>query len=180
MKNLDPAVFDLALRVVWDQHPDALFISALDGRVLEANDALLERVGYSRDELLELGVIPVVMENTDEFKAAEYDASVAGERRRNRMTGVRSDGETFRVEVITVPLAIDGTVVAVLGIARDVEALEGAQEAQRALEERFEATLNSISDGIYFLDRDFRFIYVNPRGEEISRRTRDDLFGKSL
>ena len=180
MNHLDPAVFDLALRVVWEQHPDALFICALDGRILEANDALLERVGYSRAELLELGVIPVVMENTEEFKAAEYDAAVAGERRRNRMTGLSSGGETFRVEVITVPLEVDGTVVAVLGIARDVEALEGAQEARRAIEERFEATLNSISDGIYFLDSDFRFIYVNPRGEEISRRSRDDLFGKSL
>lgn len=180
MTDLDPAVFDLALRVVWEQHPDALFIAALDGHVLEANDALLARVGYSREELIELGLIPVVKENTDDFKTEELDAAIAGEQRRNRMTGVRSDGTTFRVEVITVPLEVDGEIVAVLGIARDLEELEGAEAERRAIEERFEATLNSISDGIYFLDRDFRFIYVNPRGEEISRRSRADLFGKSL
>lgn len=180
MSDLDPAVFDLALRVVWDEHPDALFISALDGHVLAANDALLARVGYTRDQLIELGLIPVVAENTDEFKAGEYEATLAGEHRRNRMTGVRADGETFRVEVITVPLEIEGTVVAVLGIARDIEALEDEQAARRVIEERFEAALNSISDGIYFLDKDFRFTYVNPRGEAISSRTRADLEGKLI
>lgn len=180
MSDLEPAVFDLALRVVWEQHPDALFICALDGRVLEANDALLRRVGYSREQLIELGVIPVVRENTDEFRTAEHEAALAGEHRSNRMTGVTKDGETFRVEVITVPLEVDGTVVAVLGIARDIEALEGEQEARRVIEERFEAALNSISDGIYFLDKDFRFIYLNPRGEAISSRTRADLEGKLI
>lgn len=180
MSELDPAVFDLALRVLWEQHPDALFISGLDGRVLEANDALLHQVGYTRQQLVELGVIPVVKENTDAFKAAEYDAAVAGSHRINRMTGVRADGATFRVEVITIPLEVDGTVVAVLGIARNLEALEGAQEERRAIEERFETTLNSISDGIYFLDRQFRFIYLNPRGEQITRRTREELVGRVI
>ena len=180
MSDIDPAIFDLALRVVWEQHPDALFISSLDGRVIEANDALLSRVGYTRDQLLELGMIPVVQENTADFKAEEQRAAAAGERRSNQLTGVRADGETFRVEVITVPLEMDGAVVAVLGIARDIEALEGAQAERRAVEERFESTINSISDGIYILDRDFCFTYLNPRAEEISQRTREDLVGKSI
>ena len=180
MSELDPAVFDLALRVVWEQHPDALFITGLDGRILEANDALLCRVGYTREQLMELGVIPTVKENTEEFKAQEREAALAGLQRSHRMTGVRQNGETFRVEVITVPLSVDGAIVAVLGIARDIEAIEGAEAAREVIEKQFEATLNSISDGIYLLDKDFRFIYINPRGEAISHRTRQELFGKSI
>ena len=165
MSELDPAVFDLALRVVWEQHPDALFITGLDGRILEANDALLCRVGYTREQLMELGVIPTVKENTEEFKAQEREAALAGLQRSHRMTGVRQNGETFRVEVITVPLSVDGAIVAVLGIARDIEAIEGAQAAREVIEKQFEATLNSISDGIYLLDKDFRkFRQINVNG----------------
>jgi PAS domain S-box-containing protein len=50
----------------------------------------------------------------------------------------------------------------------------------RASERRLAGTLESISDGLMTLDRDWRFTYVNPEAERLLGRPRTELLGKVL
>ena len=52
--------------------------------------------------------------------------------------------------------------------------------AQQMAEQRAVDTLESMTDGFYALDADWRFTYVNRRSELILKRRREDLLGKNI
>ncbi|MEG4573588.1 PAS domain S-box protein [Microcoleus sp. N3A4] len=55
-----------------------------------------------------------------------------------------------------------------------------AQKALQASEEQSRNILESITDGFFALDRDWRFTYVNRQGERLLDRTPGDLLGKVI
>ncbi|HYH00993.1 MAG TPA: ATP-binding protein [Terriglobales bacterium] len=58
-----------------------------------------------------------------------------------------------------------------------------SKHAERALQvagERISELLDSVSDGVFALDEQWRFSYVNRRFEELWSRSRDDLIGKII
>ncbi|MEG3897291.1 PAS domain S-box protein [Microcoleus sp. SVA1_B6] len=55
-----------------------------------------------------------------------------------------------------------------------------AQKALQASEEQSRNILESITDGFFALDRDWRFTYVNRQGERLLDRTPGDLLGKTI
>ena len=66
------------------------------------------------------------------------------------------------------------------GAASDVTARKQAQAVIQIEEERSRLILESITDGFYTLDADWRFTYINAAGERILERARGDLIGKSM
>ena len=66
------------------------------------------------------------------------------------------------------------------GAASDVTARKQAEAVIRASEAQSQAILESISDGFFALDSDWRFTYINAAGERFLDRTPGDLIGKSL
>lgn len=62
-------------------------------------------------------------------------------------------------------------------VEREHRELALRQEAEAA-QARLRATLESITDGFYALDREWRFTYVNQRAKALMGRPHDDLIGK--
>ncbi len=75
----------------------------------------------------------------------------------------------------------NGEITEWFGAASDVTARKQAEAAIRASEGRSRSILESITDGFFALDRDWRFSYINTAGERfLDRTTPGDLIGKSL
>jgi len=63
----------------------------------------------------------------------------------------------------------------------DLTARERGQRAETAAErERLASILESITDGFFALDRQWRYTYVNREAERLVGRTREELLGKSV
>ena len=94
-----------------------LFTHPADGRILEANTAASRHYGYSRDELLGLGVFDLGVD--DERERIEAD----GRRQRSgglfRSGAPPKDGSVFQVEVSGQGAAIDGESV-LISVIRDI------------------------------------------------------------
>lgn len=79
--------------------------------------------------------------------------------------------------------AVDALARALAALEREHSAHEEAQrEADRGAEARGRVTqlLESMSDGFYALDREWRFTYVNRRAERIWGISREQLLGRSV
>lgn len=57
---------------------------------------------------------------------------------------------------------------------------EAALAQTRAAQARIETILSSISDAVYALDPDWRFIYLNDEAQRLLQRRRDELLGRNV
>jgi PAS domain S-box-containing protein len=91
---------------------------------------------------------------------------------KGRRVWVRTIGEAVRDE--------SGLIVAVQGACQDVTDARASREQLARLADRLYETLESLSDAFYTVDRDWRFVYLNPRAETILRAPREKLIGRIL
>lgn len=71
-----------------------------------------------------------------------------------------------------------GQITHLIGALQDISAMKAASRRNEELAERLSTTLESITDGFFTLDRDWRFTYVNRVAEELLQRDRGYLDGK--
>lgn len=117
---------------------------------------------------------------------ANYQAALAGQARyefehriicpSGKVRWVRERGELTQ--------DADDNIVGFSGTVLDITELRAAQtraeESERGYREvaaRLTTTLESITDGFFTLDREWRFSYVNGEAERLLRRTREELMG---
>ena len=160
-------------RAVFEGALDAMIIADDDGRYVDANPAALAMFGLPREQLLARTV--------DEFAEPGFDAkgAWAAFRRSGSSQGsfrlVRPDGKVLETEFAAKADVLPGRH---LSIMRDVTARIRAEGALRDSERRVVAILESITDGFYTLDSDWRFSYVNPQAEPILGKSRGELLGR--
>ena len=109
-------------RSLFDHHPDAIYSFDVDGRFVSANAACEALTGYALRELLGRPYLPLVVPEdraraTDYFKlalsgsAASYEESI-----------IQKSGRHVEVAITKLPIVVDGQIVGIYGIAKDLTA----------------------------------------------------------
>jgi diguanylate cyclase (GGDEF)-like protein/PAS domain S-box-containing protein len=101
-----------------------------------------------------------------------YDEELRLVTARGRIVWVRAIGEAVR--------GTDGTITRLQGAFQDISAKRKAEQQAARMAERLSATLESITDAFYTLDREWRFTYLNREAERLFKRPRSQLLGKVL
>ena len=124
-------------RQVLDRSNDAVFIAdATTGRFVDFNETAARQLGYSRDELLALGLTDVVPRLQDERDLRETIRRTSGaDDPVSRSTHRRKDGTEFSVEVARTRIETGGRRL-LLGIARDISERQGAETEREALQQK--------------------------------------------
>jgi PAS domain S-box-containing protein len=114
--------------------PDPVFVSDLEGKILEANDAVSELLGFRRDEVVEQSLSRFISEEeTREFTAALREVVERGVTRNARLNPRAATGEVIPTSLNASALRdTDGNVIGAIGVLRDMRAYE---EVVRDLEE---------------------------------------------
>src|SRR5215208_3868111 len=102
--------------------PDPVFVSDLDGKILQANDAASELLGFRPDELLEQSLSRFISsEETREFTAALREVVERGVTRNARLNPRSASGEVIPTTLNASALRDqDGNVIGAIGILRDM------------------------------------------------------------
>jgi PAS domain S-box-containing protein len=111
--------------------PDPVFVSDLEGKILQANDAVSQLLGFRPDELVEQSLSRLISpEETREFTAALREVVAKGVTRNARLNPRTASGEviptTLNASALRDP---DGRVIGAIGILRDMRELDKAREA---------------------------------------------------
>jgi PAS domain S-box-containing protein len=118
-------------RVLFHQAPDPLFIWRLNDTLLDANDAACRLLGYGREELLRMSLAEIQAPSVrqqdgktvrDELQAAPFEG-----------IDLRKDGTEVPVEIITVPIRLQGEDYA-LSAVRDISERKRAEAEQEKLQ----------------------------------------------
>lgn len=113
------------LRSIVDAMGDALFVTDLEGRILEVNRALSTLTGYTRGEVLGMGLPYPWMVEEEMGNFMQWLATLREERHQTdfNMTWSRRDGHSVPIRLNTTLLKSGaGDPVAILNLARDIGA----------------------------------------------------------
>src|SRR5256885_8509690 len=117
---------DLDANLIIANAPDPVFVSDLQGKILVANEAISELLGFRKDEVLEQSLSRFIsVDETREFMAPLREVVGRGVTRNARLNPRSASGEiiptTLNASALRDP---DGTVIAAIGILRDMRAYE--------------------------------------------------------
>ena len=114
--------------------PDPVFVSDLEGKILQANDAVSQLLGFRPDEVVEQSLSRFISpEETREFTAALREVVERGVTRNARLNPRSASGEVIPTTLNASALRdSDGKVIGAIGILRDMRAYE---EVVRDLEQ---------------------------------------------
>ena len=116
-------------RSLFDHHPDAIYSFDAQGLFVSANAACEALTGYHLDELVGRSYLPLVVPE-DRARATEhFHATMAGSARSSEETIIHKSGRRVDIAITKLPIVVDGEIVGIYGIAKDLT-------AQRALENR--------------------------------------------
>lgn len=106
--------------------PDPVFVSDLEGKILQANDAVYALLGFRPDEVLEQSLSRFISpEETREFLAALREVIERGVTRNARLNPRSAQGEIIPTTLNASALRdTDGKVIGAIGILRDMRSYE--------------------------------------------------------
>lgn len=100
---------------------DMIHIVGKDGRIIDANQAELETMGYTKEEYVGKPLMELIAPEFRESTQRNVSRVLAGEDVQPFETAlIASSGERVSVEVNAVPLMDAGQIVAVRGILRNI------------------------------------------------------------
>jgi PAS domain S-box-containing protein len=173
MRELDKARA-YAQRLI-DDAPDPVFVADLDGKILEANDAVSELLGFRRDELVEQSLSRFISEQeTREFTAALREVVEHGVTRNARLNPRAATGEVIPTSLNASALRdADGNVIGAIGVLRDMRELDKARAyAQRLIDDA--------PDPVFVSDLEGKILEANDAVSELLGFRRDEVVEQSL
>ena len=149
----------------------------MQGRLLEANEALCRMSGYRLGSLLQMSISDLeVAESPGETARRLADLSQTGaDRFESRYR--RKDGSSYDVEVSLQYVAENGGLV--FAFMRDITERKKAVEDLRTSEAKFRAVVENSIDGFIFTDAEGRVLYESPSMSRINGFHAAERIGRS-
>lgn len=173
------------LKPILDTALDAVVVMRSNGLVAEWNKVAETMFGWTRAEAIDAQlselIIPERYREAHHAGLTTYLETGHGPvlNRHIEISGLRSSGEEFPVELSITPTSVSGETL-FLGFMRDISERKAAEAAIRQSEARLAATYNHALVGIAEIDRDGHVLRANDQYLVLTGYTLDELRRKSV
>jgi PAS domain S-box-containing protein len=168
-------------RILFDESIDAIYITSREGKFIDANRALLELFGYTREEIIQdLNVreIYVYPDDRDKF---QHEIEQKGSVRNYRVKFRKKNGTKIDcLLTATVRQSNDGSILGYQGIIRDVTEYKRAEEALRQSETRYRCIVEDQTELICRFLPDGTITFVNEAYCRYFGKKHEELIGHTF
>ncbi len=181
-KRTEQALSDSEARLssIFDPVQDGILVAdAHTRRFRMANVAICNMLGYTLDELLNLGVEDIHPGEQLANVNLQFERQLKGDITLVTLPVKRKDGSVFHADINTASATIGGQRY-ITGVFRDISVRLQADLALRKSEKFLDTLLNAIPVPVFYKDRDGRYLGFNNAYETFIGATRDQLIGKSV
>src|SRR5438270_695512 len=155
--------------------PDPVFVSDLEGKILQANDAVSQLLGFRQDEVLEQSLSRFIStKETQEFMAALREVVDRGVTRNAVLNPRSASGEVIPTTLNASALRDGGgNVIGAIGILRDMRELDKARAYADSL-------IKNAPDPVFVADLDGKILQANDAVSQLLGFRPDELIEQSL
>ena len=167
--------YSLDAAIIIANAPDPVFVSDLEGKILQANDAASELLGFRPDELVEQSLSRFISpEEKREFTAALREVVERGVTRNARLNPRSASGEVIPTTLNASALRNPETsVIGVIGILRDMRELDKARAYAESL-------IKNAPDPVFVSDLEGKILQANDAASELLGFRQAELVEQSL
>ncbi|HZG83520.1 PAS domain S-box protein [Paenibacillus sp.] len=158
-------------------HPDAVFTLDSEGKFLSANESVKKVTGYPVEQLLHQSFLPLVQPEYTAETLARFYMSLQNEPQSYKSAIRHKDGRWVDLAVQNIPIVVDGDIVGIYGIAKDVTDEKARQEALRDAKEQLETFWNNTTEAIFLVSVDGTIVKVNKAFEKLFGYTEVEVTG---
>jgi PAS domain S-box-containing protein len=165
----------LAADIIIANAPDPVFVADLEGKILQANDAVSQLLGFRQDEVLEQSLSRFISaRETQEFMAALREVVERGVTRNAVLNPRSSRGEVIPTTLNASALRdSDGKVIGAIGILRDMRELDKARAYAESL-------IKNAPDPVFVSDLEGKILQANDAVSQLLGFRQDEVLEQSL
>lgn len=148
-------------KALFFNNPDLVFTLSTSGRVEACNDAVVDLTGYTREDFPESHFADFVL---SEYHAATFEAfhqALAGKSCTFESCIRHRNGQKRHLSVTLVPVVLEGRVLAVQCIAKDITNEKEANLLVKAQSQKLHNILEAMVEGFFALDTAWRYSFGN-------------------
>lgn len=161
-------------------NPDAIFILSKEGIIEEINPVVSKMLGYTQEEIQGLSYETIIVPEYLAFTNQQFVKALQGTPCEYETQVFHKNGEVVYLQIKDVPLTVNGEILGVFGVAKDITELKKTKVSLNRIEKRMNALFDSTADAIDILDLDGNVVDVNPAFERIYGWKKAEILGKSL
>ena len=169
------------LRAIMDGVPAPVAYIDREARCQYVNRALLQYFGLAAEQVAALRLQDVVGPRIYESAQAKISRVLDGESTAFDRLVPGANGVSRWMTIRVVPDALpSGEVPGAFVLMTDIHGLKQAQEALRASESELRLIMDNVPARVAYIDRDYRYRFLNRHDEEWLGLGRDDLAGRPV
>jgi PAS domain S-box-containing protein len=181
---------------IYYNSPDGIFIANSTGRYIDVNPSACEITGYTFEELISLSLFDILHPDSKDEAFNVFFSLASKGKTSDEFKCIKKDGSIYYIQVDAVKFDDD----TYLGFCKDTTKRKLNEEActeltirkeledelvkqKRQLEiknEELKAIMESMSDGLFMLDKDYEFTYLNREGRDFFYKPENKKRGASF
>ena len=169
---------ELRYRTLFENMPHGIYQTTPDGRILTANPALVQMLGYnSESELLAADIVCDLYANPEDRKAWTRRIQEGGEVRDAELVLRCKDGrERTCLESGHVVRDEQGRILYYEGIMTDITERKRMEGELRQSEERYRLITENMAGSVWLMDMNLKPIYISPNNTRVRGYTLEELY----
>lgn len=162
---------------LFEHSPSGIYSLDLKGNITSFNDSMNQMFGYTKNDLLQ-SIVPFIA--TDYLKKTRrlFMKAVKGEIQKYETAGINKNGDRVYVKVTHLPIKVQGEIVGVYGVAKDITKQKEKEEELRRTKELLESLFQHSADCIAIISLDGIIQDVNSACSNMYGWEPDELKGK--
>jgi len=169
-------------RTIFNSSPDYIYVTDVEGNLLEANQSLLDRIGIPLEELRETNFMQYFAgDDLEGLMEISQGLTLGKEIKGIEVRAKNVHGEIFEYEINAVPLKTNGEITKVLNLARDITAKKYAEQRLKDSEKKYRHLFESSPYSIWLMDEDGIIVDCNSTiNSLLSVLKIEDIIGKKF
>lgn len=157
----------------YNNHLDEIFANSFDyiylhdkaGNVIDVNDVVINNLGYSKQEILNMKVRDFLFEdNVAEILSEIKNTIKTGLVKKPKIYKVKKkNGNFVYIEANAIPIKKNGEIYAILGIGHDITKYKEMEDKLKISEEKYRNIVENTTDVIIVTRFDGKHLYISPQ-----------------
>lgn len=160
------------------QNPDIVFTINPNGNLTNINASGLRILKYSFNEIASMSFRRLIVPEDIQLTKDYFFEVLKGNTAEFKISFFDSEGTILNLDITAVPTILDGEVVEVICVARDITEQIRIEDLLKESEQRYRALFDHNIDPVITFDSKGKFLVVNEATEKILGVAAEELIGK--